>query len=135
MQTCSYCGRENTEVSTHCKECGTQLPFALQQPVVTESPAKPRKAIFGVLSLLVLGAAVFAFIRISRVPPGVHGEGAFGGFVVAVMISCYISIPSLFLAVIGLMRGERPRWPAIVGTTLSAFPALGGVYIACGAPL
>lgn len=98
--------------------------------------AKPRDPICGVLSLLVFCGSVFVFFRIiGEEPPGVHGEHALGYLVAAVMISCYISIPSLLLGVIGLLRAERPIWPAITGTALSALPALGGVYIACGAPL
>lgn len=41
---------------------------------------------------------------------------------------------NIVLAFIALSRHENPRWPAITGLALSVLPALGEVYLLCGAP-
>jgi len=38
------------------------------------------------------------------------------------------------IAAIGLARRENPRWPALTGLLLSILPALGEIYLLCGAP-
>ena len=38
MKKCSYCGRENSDESAHCRECGTEFVV----PAVQKEPARPR---------------------------------------------------------------------------------------------
>ncbi len=38
MKTCQYCGRENEETATQCKECGEEfVPIEKVDPVLTDS--------------------------------------------------------------------------------------------------
>jgi membrane protease YdiL (CAAX protease family) len=46
VNTCTYCGRENDEQATHCRECGTELANVATAPpvlpaVVSEAPPIP----------------------------------------------------------------------------------------------
>jgi len=34
VKVCGYCGRENDDASTHCRECGTEFPI----PVLSSTP-------------------------------------------------------------------------------------------------
>ena len=37
MKTCSYCGRENEDAATHCRECGEEfLPLDKVDPQLTD---------------------------------------------------------------------------------------------------
>lgn len=40
MKVCGYCGRENDDASTHCRECGTEFPIPVPSstPEAKESP-------------------------------------------------------------------------------------------------
>ncbi len=41
MKNCSYCGRENTEVATHCQECGTEFNFPDTSPLTSNQDKAP----------------------------------------------------------------------------------------------
>ena len=71
MKTCGYCGRENDDVATHCKECGTSF--------ITETPGKFRDAAnwtpksplgltftSGLAALLICTGIFFAIGRVMR---------------------------------------------------------------------
>jgi len=57
-----------------------------------------------------------------------------GSFIIGLYAGGIMSIASFLIAFIGLVRGESPRWPAVTGLALSVLPALGGIYLLCGAP-
>src|SRR4051812_11798544 len=96
---------------------------------------RPQEPVFGRLSLWGLGvAAVIAAISFLIPMLGSYGEGGMAILIVGLFIGGIASIGSLVLAVIGLARRENPRWPAITGLLVSLVPALGGVYLLCGAP-
>src|SRR5262245_53307359 len=90
--------------------------------------------ILGGLSILAFFGAL-AFGYFSPMSPYPGAEVAMGDLVRSITRFCYGSIAVVIIAVLGLVRHERPRWLAIVGLCLGALPAIGGVYIAMGAPL
>ena len=55
------------------------------------------------------------------------GEAGFRYFLGCLIYACFASILSVALAIIGVARHERPRWPAIIGLVLSVLPAVGGI--------
>ena len=96
---------------------------------------RPYQPIFGRLSLWVFGFAVAISLFFMLIPfLGSYGERGFGYFVWGIILGCFASIASAVIALIGLARRENPRWPAATGLALSVLPALGAVYILCGAP-
>jgi len=96
---------------------------------------RQREPVFGRMSLWVLGiAAVVATVGFSIPMLGSYGEPGMAILVIGLFIGGIASISGLVLAPIGLARHENPRWPAITGLLLSLLPALGGVYLLCGAP-
>lgn len=102
---------------------------------ISEEPAKQaRKAIFGSLSLLVFCGAVFVilFFGLTDPPSGYSGEQALGRLLRGLVLGCNACVLSVAYAITGLIRRERPRWPAITGLALGLLPALGGLYIDCG---
>jgi len=82
--------------------------------------------VFCFAAVVTLGSCSFPFI-------GSFGERGFGYFVLGICASCFLCLANVGIAVMGLVRRESPRWPAITGLALSALPALGAVYILCGA--
>ena len=47
----------------------------------------------------------------------------------ALLIGCIACIVSVAFAILGIRRGEQPRWPGVAGLGLSILPACGGVCI------
>ena len=140
MQTCSYCGRESADSFTHCGECGTPFVFAVRaepEQIGCTHPSTPPKATFGSLSLVVFCGAllVMLYFPLTVSVRGYTGERAFGYALTGIFFGCIGCIPNLALAIIGITRQERPRWPAVTALLLSVLPALGGIYLLCGAPL
>jgi ABC-type tungstate transport system substrate-binding protein len=97
----------------------------------------PNRAIYGPISLyLFVGAvAVALFFMLTASSSGYTGATGFGYFIAGIVIGCFACVLSVVFAFIGLIRREYPRWPAITGLILSLIPALGALYILCGAPL
>ena len=98
------------------------------------------RLLFGFLSLWGLASAA-GFVLLSFIVPMAAPSmlvpfevDGMASLIVGLYAGGIISIASLLSAIIGLARRERPRWPAILGLGLSLLPALGGVYLLCGAP-
>lgn len=69
MKTCDYCGRENTDDTAHCRECGTR--FASEDdPLLSKTPARvaAEKKIFSGASLCFAGILVTLLAWFSVVP-------------------------------------------------------------------
>jgi hypothetical protein len=62
------------------------------------------------------------------------GEEGMAFFVVGLHLGGILCMANIVLAFIALSRHENPRWPAVTGLALSVLPALGEVYLLCGAP-
>ena len=71
---------------------------------------------------------------LSNRPFTVSAESAGGYALQGLYYGSYLCILNVLIAFIGIGTGERPRWPAITGLALSFLPALGGIYLLCGAP-
>ena len=96
---------------------------------------RPQEPIFGRLSLWVLGAAAaIAVISFLITMLGDYGERGMLFLGLGLYAGSVLCIANVLIALTGLARRENPRWPAITGLVLSVFPALGGVYLFCGAP-
>jgi hypothetical protein len=96
---------------------------------------RPRQPIFGRLSLWVLAAAAVIAVISFLIPMfGSYGESGMGFIVLGWGLGGIMCIGNVVVALIGLARRENPRWPAVTGLVLSLLPALGGVYLLCGAP-
>ena len=58
----------------------------------------------------------------------VHGaEAAMGVALYTSAFGCYLCIPIVFIALTGLLRREKPAWPAVVGLIGSAVPSFWAV--------
>ena|SRR5580692_1288030 len=88
-----------------------------------------KKAIYGYLSLFVFGVAIAicAFFLLTASSSGYVGDEGFGYVILGFILSCSACIVSVCIALVGLWRRERPRWPAITGLALSGLPALAGI--------
>jgi len=96
---------------------------------------RPQQPIFGRLSLWAFGFVVaISSLVMLIVLLGSFGERGFGYFVLGITIACIACAANVVIALIGFARRESPRWPAVTGLALSVLPALGAVYILCGAP-
>ena len=121
----------------HCSLGGSRV---MQSQSENEESAgvirwRPHRPIFGWLSIgMVFGAAVVAVLSVLIPMYGSHGEDGLAFIAVGWGLGGVMCIASVVISLIDLARRETPRWPAIVGLTLSALPALGGVYLLCGAP-
>jgi len=90
---------------------------------------RAQEPIFGRVSLWVLAAAA-AINVMSFLGP----TGSIRSFIVALYIGGLMCMLNVGIAIVGLARRESPRWPAISGLVLSVPPALGCIYLLCGAP-
>ncbi|SRR6266566_487055 len=96
---------------------------------------RPHQPVFGRLSLWVLGAAAVIVVVSFLIPMlESYGESGMGFIVLGLGLGGIMCIANVVIALIGLARRESPRWPAVTGFVLSVLPALGGVYLLCGAP-
>ncbi len=96
---------------------------------------RPQQPVFGHFSLWLLGAAAVITAVLVAIPFfGSYGERGMGFIVLGLGLGGILCIASFVVALIGLARRESPRWPAVTGLVLSVLPALGGVYLLCGAP-
>jgi len=85
---------------------------------------RPRP-IFGILSIVCFGLAVL----ISSIVFSMATEGGARGTAMgmgAIGLGCLGSLLSFVLGIIALLRVERPLWPAVIASLLSAAPALIG---------
>jgi hypothetical protein len=80
-----------------------------------EPAIKQQKAVFGMLSLIAFGVGIFA--GAAEMIFGAEMSGLKG-----ITFILLASAPSLLFAVIGLLRKEKPLWPAILGFLLSIIP-------------
>jgi hypothetical protein len=99
-----------------------------------ESPSeeltqKVRKATSGALSLLVFAGGVGITLLLSAPPSGYNGNETMGYALTGLVVGGFTCILSLVFATVGLIRRERPRWPAIAGLVLSFLPAFGAVSL------
>jgi hypothetical protein len=81
-----------------------------------------KRAIFGIVSLFVFCASVVVLFLF---PPEFRDYGNVWGLVIASNICILNSI----CATVGLLRGEHPRWPAIVGLIFSGVVAVPAIYM------
>jgi hypothetical protein len=94
-----------------------------------------RKATFGKISLALLPVAAGLVVYFPlTIPAEISGETAFGYALQGLYYGSFLCILNVLIAFVGIATGERPRWPAITGLSLSFLPALGGIYLLCGAP-
>ena len=95
---------------------------------------RPHQPIFGRLSLRMPFVAA-AVVMISSIPAfAADGEEGMAFFVVGLHLGGIVCMANIVLAFIAFSRHENPRWPAVTGLALSVLPALGEVYLLCGAP-
>lgn len=95
---------------------------------------RPHQPIFGRLSVRMPFVAA-AVVLISLIPTfAADGEEGMAFLVVGLHLGGILCMGNIVLAFIALSRHENPRWPAITGLALSVLPALGEVYLLCGAP-
>ena len=88
------------------------------------------RAVFGLLCLIIFPAvtvgSLFWGFTTGR---DVGGDRGMGYGILAVLISWYASMGSVFLGAIALALRERPAWPAIIGLSISLAPAALGLYL------
>ena len=101
----------------------------------TPNPTTDRhRFVFGQISLLVLCAAAGLVVYFPlTVPADYTGERGLGYALSGLYYGSFLCIVDVPIALVGLIRREHPRWPATLGLALSILPALGGVYLLCGA--
>lgn len=84
---------------------------------------KQRKAVFGILSLIAFCVGIFVGIATAMAMiSGTEGMASLGAGLAGIVVILLASIPSFVFAVIGLIREERPPWPALLGFFLSVIP-------------
>jgi hypothetical protein len=99
-----------------------------------ENTQKP-KTTFGKISLALLPVAAGLVVYFPlTIPAGLTGERAGGYALQGLYYGSFLCILNVLIAFVGIATHERPRWPAITGLALSFLPALGGIYLLCGAP-
>ena len=95
---------------------------------------RPHQPILGRLSLRMPFVAA-AIALISLIPAlGADGEEGMAFFIVGLHFGGILCMANIALAFVALSRHENPRWPAVTGLALSVLPAIGEVYLLCGAP-
>ena len=96
---------------------------------------RPQQPIFGRLSLWGLCAAgIIAVLSLLMPMFWSYDESSLGIIVLGLGLAGILCIASFMAALLGVLRDENPRWPAVTGFVLSLLPAFGGVYLLCGAP-
>ena len=97
------------------------------------------RPICGRLSLWALAAAAAVVVlpvsmAVSLEFLGVIAVIRIGSFITGLYAGGIMSIASFVIGLIGLIRRESPRWPAVTGFLLSVIPAFGGICLLCRAP-
>src|SRR5262249_44639674 len=101
-----------------------------QQSTAAHDAVRRPRAVLGPLSLWICAAITAIAVLFWIIPTGNLGcSKGMGYLFLAIFTPCALSIPNSCLAVAGLVRRERPRWPAVIGFSLSIGPALAGIYI------
>lgn len=96
-----------------------------------KKPPEP-SPICGWLSIAILfGAFLFGIASTMSMADRHPGAAAFGA-IAGIGYGFIASIPSCIFATVGLLRGEKPLWIAIVGLVLSFVPAVIGAMILAG---
>jgi hypothetical protein len=95
-----------------------------------ETATTQRKATFGKLSLTAffIGALVGTAIAWNIIS-GSEEMASLGAGLAGIAIILMACVPSLIFALIGLIRNEKPKWPAIVGFCLSILPGGLGLIV------
>jgi hypothetical protein len=92
----------------------------------SEPSIKNRASLFGPLSLVALFIGVLVGIGVAKnIVSGAEEMASMGAGFAGVAVILMACIPSLVLASIGLIRNEKPLWPAALGLILSVLP--GGI--------
>ncbi len=87
-------------------------------PTDSKVTAPPRKSLFGILSLVGIPLSILVFVASAG-----RGSAEFGAW--AAIGACWITLFGSFVcAVIGLIRKERPLWPAVIGLIFSIGPGV-----------
>jgi hypothetical protein len=82
-----------------------------------------RKAIFGTLSLFSLCVGVLVGIASTMgLVSGAEEMASLGAALAGIGLGLVACVPSLVFAAIGIIRKERPLWPAVLGFILSVLP-------------
>jgi hypothetical protein len=70
MKKCEYCGRENDQETSHCRECGTALPVSGAEPSATAAAPELNwlKCFAGVVRYLGLGLVIIMIYLLSFGP-------------------------------------------------------------------
>jgi hypothetical protein len=122
-----------------CPQCGAivQAPDAFNLLPDPQSAGRSQKeqsltrlgALFGTASLVALGLALSVGVLSTAALASHTEEMASFGAIAGIGFGLLASIPSFLFAVIGLLRGEKPLWPAVIGFMLSIAPAGLGLVI------
>src|SRR3954467_4043612 len=101
------------------------------EPTLGNTAKQSTKATFGRLSLFVFGGsvAIALFFLLTASSSGYGGANGFAYGVFGLIVGCFACALNIVIAIIGLVRRECPRWPAVTGLVLSLPPALGAIYI------
>src|SRR5258708_40037092 len=86
-------------------------------------------AVCGKLSLGVFLGSLGALLSLVFFGLRHSGESGWGYACLGVLIGWWGSMLSLLLATAGLLRRERPNWPAIIGLSVSLAPTVAGWYL------
>jgi hypothetical protein len=91
---------------------------------------KQRNAVFGTLSLFSLCAGVIVGIALTiGLVSGAEEMASLGAALGGIGFGLIACVPSLIFAGIGILRKEKPLWPAVLGFILSVFPGGLGLRI------
>ncbi len=101
-----------------------------EEAVPGSGKVERRGAPFGRSTLWILAAAFVVGALLCLLPPSSLGCSEGMGYLFLVIFApSALCIPNVGLAVMGLVRRERPRWPAVVGLAISIGPAAVAAYI------
>ena len=114
MKTCTYCGRENDDTLTACRECGTD--FASVEPVLRAAALSRRGRIFlWLLALIALGVVLVTKPLLLLLVP------------VSAIFFLPIYLPFLLSFAIKAHEWRGLRWSLRVGSLLAFFIRIIGV--------
>jgi hypothetical protein len=90
---------------------------------------KRKEAVFGTLSLFALGIGIIVGVASTMEIAAGAEEMASLGALAGLGIGLMACVPGLLLGIIGVLRNEKPLWPAALGVILSALPGGFGLYM------